>query len=141
MGPRHARIALAASAVAVVVSGCNGGSPTTTASGPNVVIGSGELPATVPEEFPIPQGAVIASTLVNFDAGTTEVILRAAVNGAVLVQFYSVSLPEAGFQLDDVVVEAASWDVLFTGRGVSGSIRIRNAGADISEAVLELADL
>jgi len=85
MATRQTMIAIVA-AVAILGTACTSGAdePTTTTSStatipievPDLEFGSGEVPFTVPAGFPVPDSAVIGSTLIDGVNGRTEMIIN-----------------------------------------------------------------
>jgi hypothetical protein len=135
-------LATAVVALAVSLAACsdNGepGDSTTVASGSaeDVVFGSGELPATIPEEFPLPAGSAVGSTMVVTQTGFTEVIARISAEQGLTVAFFEQELPQAGFTIDNSTGDDAAWLIEFSLDGAKGTIDVTEPVQGISQAVI-----
>ena len=89
------RLLLFAFVALLIISAC--GDSETTPTG--VVFGSDELPETLPESFPVPESAVVSTTLIDWDRGRTEVIFRVPADSASTVLYYDQNLPPAGYEI------------------------------------------
>ena len=134
---------VAAVAIALAIAACSDGddsnSATTggrVASGDDVVFGSGELPQTIPAEFPIPAGSSIGSTLVVTSSGFTELVARVDDGLGVTARFFDQSLVQAGFTVDSSVLQDQLWLIEFSKDGVRGTIDITESAGGISQAVI-----
>jgi hypothetical protein len=134
--------ALLAVLVAVSVAACSGddgASTTTLASEGDVVLGSGTLPDTVPDDFPIPPEAVIGSTLVAVGTGTTEVILRLPSSIEASIVYFEQRLDIDGYDVVSSEAESGtSWSIEFERDDLTGSLRLSSPGTDVTEVVLTL---
>lgn len=132
----------AAIALALLGAACSDGSTTSTSgataidSPDEVVFDSGELPATIPDNFPLPAGSTVGSTMVVTDTGFTEVIVRVSAELGITVEFFEQNLEQNGFVVDSSSGDEAKWVIEFSLDGVKGTIDITEPQSAISQAVL-----
>ena len=105
---------------------------------PTVVFGQGELPDSFPAEFPLPDGAVVGSTLVDGINVRTEVEFRLRGTVPDFVDLYMIALPNAGFEVDASVEEPTRWTIRFHDGDVSGSITLTQRDPTIASMVVEV---
>lgn len=125
---------------AVLVGACSSSATTTTSPGVGVEFGSGSLPETVPEAFPIPAVARVGSTLVDHDRGWTEVVLTFPSALGDVVSYFQTNLPARGFEILSSEGTETSWELTFEGPGASGEIRIEAQGSGLSAAAVRLVE-
>lgn len=139
------RVLLAAVAVALAVAlaGCSDSAktdesapPTSESTAEDVVFGSGELPDTIPDGFPLPPGSSIGSTLVVTETGFTEVIVRMSAEATLAVAYFEQELPKAGFTVDSSADDEGSWLIEFSIDGELGTIDVSEPVGGISQAVI-----
>lgn len=139
------RLVLAAVAVAlaVAVAGCSDNGETSesaplTSDSPSedVVFGSGELPSTIPDGFPLPAGSAVGSTMVVTTTGFTEAIVRMNAEQSLAVSYFEQELPKAGFTVDGSADDNGSWLIEFNNDGAKGTIEITEPVEGISQAVI-----
>lgn len=130
--PRN--LAVLAVAVAMAVASCS-------SSEPEVEFGEGELPAAVPDDFPIPPGSSIGATLVDRVNTQTEVNLTVPNAMSDLARYFSVSLVSAGYVVDASSGDALGWTIDFRRGDLRGSIEMRTRGEDAASAVVTLNDI
>lgn len=104
----------------------------------DLVFGSGVLPSTVPADLPIPEQAVIGSTLVDTPRGLTEVILTYPADSTSVVDFYTTNLPPFGFTVDASSGTDAKWEIEFSRDELSGVIMVSTAGSGLSQGALRI---
>lgn len=109
---------------------------TTTVEG-DFVFGSGEIPGSVPEDFPLPDQFVVGSTLENTKTGVVEMVLTFPDDLPSVAGFFQESLPAAGYEVTRAESVSPDFIIEFTGEVVTGSIRITAAGG-LSGAVVRL---
>ena len=132
----------AAIALALLGAACSDGSTTSTSgataidSPDEVVFDSGELPATIPDNFPLPAGSAVGSTMVVTDTGFTEVIVRVSAELGITVEFFEQNLEQNGFVVDSSSGDESKWVIEFSLDGVKGTIDITEPQSAISQAVL-----
>lgn len=138
-------------ALAIVAAACTGSgedettpstteSPTTAvASGgaQNVEFGSGSIPETLPAEFPVPDEAVIGTTLIDRSRNNTEVLLTMPADVLEVKGYYEENLPGRGFEVATSDGTDTSWLIEFSGGGGAGVIRISTGGAGVSVAAVQ----
>jgi hypothetical protein len=103
----------------------------------DVLFGSGELPETIPDEFPIPQGSAVGSTMVVTKTGFTEVILRISAELGISAEFFNQGLAQAGFTVAASAADAAGgWMIEFSDASSKGTIELTEPVEGISQAVV-----
>jgi len=127
-------------AIAVLGVGCSDTEETTTtaavASGEDVIFGEGQMPETIPADFPLPAGSAIGSTMVVADTGFTEVVVRVSAELGVSVEFFDQSLARAGFDVDSSEQGENRWLIEFSKDSAKGTIDLSEAVPGISQAVV-----
>ncbi len=138
------RLALAALAVALAVLGgaCSDDTETVTTtaavvdSPDEVVFGSGSLPETLPDGFPLPAGSAVGSTMVVAQSGFTEAVVRIAAELGITAQFFDQSLAVAGITVDSSAAVDDGWLIEFTSEGAKGTIEISEPREGVSQAIV-----
>ncbi len=134
------RAVLAVVAAALVISACSADDDAATTSvvpDDDVVFGSGSLPDTLPSDFPVPDEAVIGSTLVVRSTGTTEVIMRVPVELAVAVTYFEQNLPARDFTiLTSEANSDAAWAMEIERDDLSGTIDFKTGAPRVTEIVM-----
>ena len=140
---RRLVLVVVVSALAVTATACSGddGAGPATAdtgsiSGDDVLFGSGELPETIPAEFPLPAGSSVGSTMVVTSSGFTEVVARSNAEQGISVEFFDQALAEAGFTVDSSVAGRGMWLIEFSRNEAKGTIEISEPTPGISQAVI-----
>jgi hypothetical protein len=105
-----------------------------------VVFGDGEVPETVPEGYPIPEGARIGSTLIDYDNGVTEMLMIIPAPVPAVAAFYEVNLESAGYTIESSEGTEAAWDIVFRVGDVDGELTLRAGGAEITEAAVRFTE-
>jgi len=134
-------VAAALVAVAIIVAGCGDGAGTTTTAGgvsspDDIVFGEGEMPATIPAEFPLPTGSSIGSTMVVTTTGFTEMVARISADQGVTAEYFNENLKQAGFTVDVSEANQDAWLIEFTYQDAHGTIDISTPTSGISQAVI-----
>lgn len=137
---RHTSAALAV-VLALLGGACSGsdGSDTTLAtvdSPAEVVFGSGSIPETLPESFPMPAGSSIGSTMIVAESGFTEVVVRVGAEQIVTARFFEQALVQNGFEVDSSADDAGTWVIEFNSDGTKGTIDIAEPLEGVSQAVV-----
>lgn len=134
-------VLMAAAAVAVaVLTGCAATTePTATSVSGPVVFGTGDLPDTLPEDFPIPVDASIGTTMVDGDRNLTEVALQARGSTEQMVAYYERSLEAQGWDVPRSEAAGIGWEIDFARGEASGLIVIEEPEPNISRIVIEFA--
>ncbi len=126
-------------AIAVIGAACSDTTETTTtsgaASGDDVVFGQGVLPETIPEEFPLPTGSAIGSTMVIRE-GISEVVIRVSAEQGITAEFYNQGLASAGFTVDRSEADGDGWAIDFSFDSTKGTLEISEPTQGISQVVL-----
>jgi hypothetical protein len=138
------RLATAFAAAALLLAGCGdaGDTTTTTADGPPVSFGEGEIPPGVPDDFPFPPQAVIGSTLVDRNNGRIEVEFRVRAAAVELVAFYDQALPAAGYEITATVEGDPLTTLEFAHPGgLEGKVVISFVDAGLARAVAEFVGI
>ena len=140
---RRSMLFASAMAFALIATACgdgNGGSSETkgagVVSGDDVVFGSGELPATVPANFPLPAGSSIGSTMVVTSTGFTEIVARVNAERSPTAEFFDRALEQAGFTVGSSSAQDRIWLIEFSYDGAKGTIEISEPTQGISQAVI-----
>ncbi len=101
--------------------------------------GSGSVPESVPDDIPIPPGAIIGTTLVDRNNNRTEVEMRLREDQATTVQFFTVNLVNKGFVIDDSSDRGLGrWNIEFRRGELRGSLSITEPTPGASQVVLEV---
>lgn len=136
--------------LALVAAACSGSVTTTTAatesapsptvatSGPQLRFGSGEMPETFPADFPIPDSAKIGSTLIDGANNRSEMIIRVGAAQDAVVVFYTQNFEQLGYTFSSELSTNGDAVVTFSKGDVSGTILVRVAANDLSEAVVQI---
>jgi hypothetical protein len=140
---------LALAVVAASVAGCGDNRPDTTGTAlpspsctvggdEEVVFGEGEIPASVPGDFPIPSGAAVGSTMVDRVNHRSEFAITVALEADALVRYYTVSLVSSGFVVDSSAGDMFSWRIEFSREELLGEMVIQPGGTGLAAAVVSL---
>jgi hypothetical protein len=137
-------------AVVIVLAGalvgCTGSSGDTTTttstgapdSGEDLVFGRGEIPSTVPSDFPIPEQAQIGATLVNRPSGLTELVVTYPANVTAVVANYETNLEALAYTVESSSGTDASWSITFSKGDLKGEITIATAGSGLSSGAIRI---
>jgi hypothetical protein len=105
-----------------------------------VIFGSGEVPETVPADFPVPGEAVIGNTLIDEPRGRTEMVLRISAPPDAVAQYYELNLERAGYAVSSSTAADGSFDIEFSKDGLDGSVDISQAAQDVAQAVVQFTE-
>ena len=118
--------------------------PTTDASGciaagaEPVAFGEGTIPVSVPEGFPVPDGAVVGQTMVDRANHRTQFAFTAPQDATAAVQFYTVNLVSAGFVVTRSQGDPlGTWVIEFSRDGLLGNVVIRSGGPGVAALAAE----
>ncbi len=120
------------------VGACDGDGNGGGSTEPVVSFGEGSIPDQFPEDFPLPPGAVIGTTLVDGRNAKTEMELRMRQEIADVAQFFTVNLVSSGFVIDSSSQEGTRWTLEFRRDRLTGSLVITSPNAGVSQAVVTL---
>lgn len=130
-------------AVTLVLAACGGESTPDVSdelppveSLPELEFGRGELPITVPSNWPMPQEHKIAGTMIDGTRALTEVVFTA--NGAVLsvVASYERALPEAGYTYETTKNSDNKYTIEYEGNGIEGDLVLQAASSGVTAATM-----
>jgi hypothetical protein len=117
-------------------TGTTSPAPTCTVSGSDpVTFGEGEIPSSIPGEFPVPDGAVVGSTLVDRVNHRSEFAFTLARDATNVVEYYTLNLVSAGFVVDSSEGDTVSWRIEFSRGGVRGDMVIQPEGSGLTAVV------
>ena len=117
-------------------TGNTSAAPSCTVSGSEAVtFGEGEIPASIPEDFPVPDGVVVGSTMVDRNNHRSEFAFTLAQEATSVVEFYTVSLVSAGFVVDSSAGDTVSWRIEFSRGELRGDMVIQPGGPGLSAVV------
>ena len=117
-----------------MVAACGGDDPGDEA----VVSGEGEIPASVPRDFPVPVDASIGSTLVDRVNHRTEFSVVVPDDMISVVQFYTVGLVNEGYVVDRADGTSDGWTLEFSrGAELTGIVVVSPQG-ESSQALVTL---
>ena len=102
----------------------------------DIVFGRGELPPTIPADFPIPDQAVIGSTLVDRTRDLTEVIITYPASVVEVAAFFDANLPVLGYAIDSSSGTDGSWTVEFSSDTSTGVVDLSVAGSGVTQSIL-----
>lgn len=108
------------------------------ASDEPLVFGSGSIPATVPDGFPIPSEARVGSTMVDRTRGVTEVIIVYPANISEVVEYFETNLTAVGYTVDESSGTETRWVIEFSSDGLDGDIVIEASGGGVSQGTIRL---
>ncbi len=131
-----ALLGAACSRATTINTGSDSTPATTSDPTATIVFGSGSVPDTMPAEFPIPDDAVIGSTLIDRNRSLTEMIVRISGEVEALTAFYDTNLPGRGFTVDSSGEAGAGWRLEFSGATGAGTIDFTAAGRGVSQAIV-----
>lgn len=103
---------------------------------PDLEFGKGEIPFTVPALFPVPDTAVIGSTMIDGVNGRTEMVVTFPAKVSDVVAYYEANLPALGFEVTDSYGTESEWDILLSKDGLSGRIHVAFVGQSLSTGTI-----
>ncbi len=101
---------------------------------PDLEFGSGEVPFTVPADFPIPGSAVVGTTMIDGVNGRSEMNVNIPAAVTDVVKFYETNLPALGFAITDSRGTEGEWDISHSKDGVTGTIHLAFGGSGLTTA-------
>ena len=122
-------VMLTASLVAVSC-GDDGGEP--------VTFGEGEIPSAFPDDFPVPPGAVIGSTLVDRVNHRSEYALTVPLDSEATIQFYLVELVNAGYVVETSQGTTALWTITYSKGDLAGELSLQPQGGGATHVVVSI---
>ncbi len=128
MNARRPLVALLALlAVVAVLVGCG--------SRERVITEEGEIPDSVPDDFPVPADATVGVSVVDQLAHQTEFALALAQGVEEAAQYYVVNLVSSGYVVDNSAGDDTRWNISFSRGALRGTVRIDAGGAGSSVVV------
>lgn len=131
MSPRRIILIVVLGAVAALLAGCGGDDEP-------ITFGEGEIPGSVPSGFPVPDGAVVGSTLVDRVNHRTEFALTLRQEATAVVQYYTVNLVSSGYVVDFSEGDRFTWRIEFSRGEVRGTLVIQPGGSGLAAVVVSL---
>ena len=122
------RTAAVLCAVSMLATACTGAADS--------IVGN-PLPTGMPQDFPIPEGAVISEPVRLQNPAATQIAVALPLRRIEAVRFFNVELVNAGYVVDRSRETETGWEVLFSKDDLSGSIVIAGSGPE-SEATIEV---
>lgn len=104
----------------LVVAGALGGC----GSRERVITEEGEIPDSVPDDFPFPADATVGVSVVDREAHQTELALALPRGVEEAAQYYLVNLVSSGYVVERSAGDDTRWDIRFSRDGLRGTVRI-----------------
>ena len=104
----------------------------------DVEFGRGLLPATVPADFPIPDQAVIGSTMIDRNRDLTEAVVVYPSDVPEVVRYYETNLPELGYTIEESAGTDANWTIDFSNGDSTGELRLSVGGGSLTQGILRV---
>ena len=134
-------------ALGIVLAACSGESSDTTTtteattttvdtSDQALVLGRGTVPDTVPDDFPIPEQAVIGATLIDRTRGLTEVVITYPANVDDVAAYYATNLEVLGYAITDADGNDAERILAWERDEMTGEVIIEIGGSGVSQGIL-----
>ena len=128
MNARRPLVALLALlAVVAVLVGCG--------SRERVITEEGEIPDSVPDDFPVPADATVGVSVVDQLAHQTEFALALTQGVEEAAQYYVVNLVSSGYVVESSAGDDTRWNISFSRGALRGTVRIDAGGAGSSVVV------
>ncbi|MCB1246713.1 MAG: hypothetical protein KDB69_05565 [Acidimicrobiia bacterium] len=139
---RRAAIVALVLTLGLFAAACGGGTPSVAdelppaESLPELEFGRGELPITVPSNWPMPEQHTIAGTMIDGSRTLTEVVYTAGGELLSVVASYERALPEAGYEFETIKESDTRYRISFEGNGIKGELALAPAGHQVTTATL-----
>jgi len=128
MNARHPLVALLALlVVAAALVGCG--------SRERVITEEGEIPDSVPDDFPVPADATVGVSVVDQLAHQTEFALALAQGVEEAAQYYLVNLVSSGYVVESSAGDDTRWNISFSRGALRGTVRIESGETGCSVVV------
>ena len=128
MNTRRPLVALLALlAVVAVLVGCG--------SREGVITEEGEIPGSVPDDFPVPADATVGVSVVDQLAHQTEFALALTQGVEEVAQYYVVNLVSSGYVVESSAGDDTRWNISFSSGTLRGTVRIEVGGTGCSVVV------
>jgi hypothetical protein len=126
--PARTAFAILVAALALVAAGCGGESEPALSAG-DCEAGKATLPASFPDDLPVPSGLRVRDTRKDGDYTVAEGTAAGSLDE--VRDFFQTQLPAAGYELGEGDAEEHEAETEFEGKGVRGKLKIRdNTGCD-----------
>jgi len=131
------RLAAILLALLLLAAAC-GDDDDVTGSTEAVVFGEGSIPESVPDDFPIPNDAVVGTTLVDKINNRSEfqLTIRADVTSA--IRFFQVGLVNQGYVITSSEGNSTEWRLAFSNGELDGTIFMTPQGSNIATSVISV---
>ncbi|MCH7585361.1 MAG: hypothetical protein IH941_09430 [Acidobacteria bacterium] len=131
------RVATAVLALLLVGVAC-GDDGGVTGSTEAITFGEGTIPDSVPGNFPIPDGSVVGTTLVDKINNRTEFRLTIRAETTATIRFFQVGLVNQGYVINSSEGNAAEWTLIFSDGELRGTIFTTPQGQGLTSSVISL---
>jgi len=136
--PRYRRAMASLLLFVFVVAAC-GDDTVTTDAGQEVIFGEGEIPATVPDGFPVPASGVIGSTMIDRINHKTEFSVQMAAGSTPVAQFFEVELVNRGYVVtSSMALSESVWQIQFILGELAGVVSITSVTTALSQVIVTL---
>lgn len=104
-----------------------------------VIFGEGEIPPTVPDDFPTPATGVIGSTLIDRINHKTEFGVQMKADLTTAVQYYEFELVNRGYVVtSSAALSESLWRIQFHQGELIGEVTVNFVGEGLSQVVVTL---
>ena len=103
-----------------------------------VVFSEGSIPGSVPENFPIPDGAVVGTTLVDKINNRTEVRLTIQSDVTSVIRSFEVGLVNQGYVISSSDGNATEWTITFSDGELRGTVFTTSQAERIAISVISV---
>lgn len=103
---------------------------------PELEFGRGELPVTVPSNWPMPQQHKIAGTMIDGTRALTEMVFTASGEILSVVASYERALPEAGYTYETTKNSETKYTITYEGNGIEGDLVLQAAAPGVTAATM-----
>lgn len=134
----RARLSIAMMAVLLVFGVAACGDDGDARSG--IEFGRGTLPETVPEDFPIPDVAVINSTLIDWDRNRTEVNMVFPAELSEVARYFDENLANRGYLVQSSTGSESAWSLDFSKERLQGDIALAAQTSNATVVTVEFID-
>ncbi len=108
-------------------------------SGGGLELGSGELPSSVPDDFPVPEVAVVGATLIDPARGLTEMNLRLPSSAQAATEYFTQNLETRGYTVTAIEPGPnGAADLVATKEDIEVELDIRASAPEISDVVVRI---
>jgi hypothetical protein len=119
----------------ILGAGCSG-DDAATGTTEAVQFGEGSIPDSIPANIPVPDNAVIGTTLVDKINNRTEFRISIPDDIASVIQFFQVGLVNQGYIVESSEGNAAEWTLTFSNGDLRGTIFTTPQGSAATTSVI-----